>query len=40
MFNLEEYTTVAERIKLFWAKYPDGQITTSIVEASQNSIHR
>ena len=26
MFNLSEYTTVAERIKLFWVKFPDGKI--------------
>jgi hypothetical protein len=35
MFNLSEYTTVAERIKMFWEKYPDGKIVTSIVEATQ-----
>ena len=35
MFNLSEYTTVAERIKLFWGLYPDGKIVTSIVEATQ-----
>ena len=35
MFNLAEYTTVAERIKLFWSLNPDGKIVTSIVEASQ-----
>lgn len=34
MFNLDEYTTVAERIKLFWGLYPDGKIITSIVEAT------
>ena len=34
MFNLSEYTTVAERIKMFWVKYPDGKIVTSIVEAT------
>ena len=34
MFNLSEYTTVAERIKIFWEKNPDGKIITSIVEAS------
>jgi hypothetical protein len=31
MFNLDEYTTVAERIKLFYAKYPDGRILTTLV---------
>jgi len=34
MFNLDEYTTVAERIKLFWGLYPDGKIVTSIIEAT------
>jgi len=34
MFNLEEYTTVKERIKLFWEKYPDGAIDTECLEWS------
>ena len=31
-FNLADYTTVAERIKLFWEKYPDGSIRTMLVK--------
>lgn len=31
-FNLDDYRTVAERVGLFWAKYPLGRIETSIVE--------
>ena len=31
MFNLDEYTTVAERIKIFYEKYPDGRILTTLV---------
>jgi hypothetical protein len=34
MFNLEDYTTVKERIKLFWEKYPDGSIQTEILDWS------
>jgi len=34
MFNLDEYTTVKERIKLFWEKYPDGAIFTEILDWS------
>jgi hypothetical protein len=34
MFNLDEYTTVKERIKLFWEKYPDGAIVTEILDWS------
>jgi len=34
MFNLEDYTTVKERIKLFWEKYPDGSIITEILDWS------
>lgn len=30
-FNLEEYTTVAERIKIFYGKYPEGRILTTLV---------
>jgi hypothetical protein len=30
-FNLDEYTTVAERIKLFYGKYPEGRILTTLV---------
>jgi hypothetical protein len=34
MFNLEEYTTVRERINEFWKKYPNGRISTEILEWS------
>src|SRR5687768_9465697 len=30
-FNPDEYTTVAERIQLFYDAYPDGQIHTRLV---------
>jgi hypothetical protein len=32
MFNLEDYTTVKERIKMFWEKFPDGSIVTEILD--------
>jgi len=31
MFNLDEYTTVADRIKIFYGKYPEGRILTTLV---------
>jgi len=34
MFNLEEYTTVRERIKMFWEKYPNGRLYTEILDWS------
>ena len=34
MFNLEEYTTVRERIIEFWKRYPNGRIETEILEWS------
>jgi hypothetical protein len=34
MFNLEEYTTVRERIQLFWEKYPNGRLHTEILDWS------
>ena len=34
MFNLEEYTTVRERIQLFWEKYPNGRLYTEILDWS------
>jgi len=34
MFNLEDYTTVKERIKMFWEMHPDGAIDTEILEWS------
>ena len=34
MFNLDEYTTVRERIIEFWKRYPNGRIETEILEWS------
>ena len=34
MFNLDEYTTVRERIQLFWEKYPNGRLYTEILDWS------
>ena len=34
MFNLQEYTTVRERIIEFWRRYPNGRIETEILEWS------
>lgn len=33
-FNLDDYVTVAERIELFYAKYPDGSLQGELVELS------
>jgi hypothetical protein len=30
-FDLSQYSTVAERIDAFWAKYPDGRLHTELV---------
>ena len=35
-FNLADYTTVAERIKLFWEKYPDGAVRTMALPSDAN----
>ena len=32
MFNLEDYETVEERLVKFWKDYPDGRISTTVVE--------
>lgn len=32
-FNLDDYETVATRVKKFWAKHPDGRMTTEILSA-------
>lgn len=32
MFNLEDYETVEERLVKFWKDYPDGRISTTIIE--------
>jgi hypothetical protein len=34
MFNLEEYTTVRERVIEFWKRNPNGRIETEILEWS------
>lgn len=34
MFNLDEYTTVRERIIEFWKRFPNGRIETEILEWS------
>ncbi len=31
-FNIDEYVTVHERVEKFYAKYPEGRITTTILE--------
>ncbi|MCA1592599.1 MAG: hypothetical protein LC754_08120 [Acidobacteria bacterium] len=36
-FNPDEYITVHERVEKFYAKYPDGRITTTIVEHDRES---
>ena len=33
MFNLADYETVEDRLAKFWEKYPDGRISTEIIEA-------
>jgi hypothetical protein len=38
MFNLEEYTTVAERIKLFRQMFPMGRILTFLVHEDSNRV--
>lgn len=38
MFNLEEYTTVAERIKLFRQMYPMGRIITTLIHEDSNRV--
>jgi hypothetical protein len=32
MFNLEDYETVEDRLTKFWKDYPDGRISTQIIE--------
>jgi hypothetical protein len=34
MFKLEDYETVEERLVKFWKEYPDGRISTEVVEHS------
>jgi hypothetical protein len=35
-FNPDEYTTVAERIDRFWAKFPDGRILTQLIHFNED----
>lgn len=35
-FNLEDYDTVEDRLKKFWAEYPEGRLDTSIVHTYNN----
>ena len=37
-FDLSQYSTVAERIDLFWAKYPDGRIHTELVHFTADQV--
>lgn len=38
MFNLEDYTTVAERIKLFRQMFPMGRIITTLIHEDANRV--
>jgi hypothetical protein len=38
MFNLDEYTTVAERIKLFRQMFPMGRIITTLIHEDANRV--
>ena len=35
-FNLEDYETVEERLKRFWAKYPDGAVQTDMLNTDSD----
>ncbi len=37
-FNPDQYATVAERIELFYARYPDGRINTDLVARADGEI--
>lgn len=37
-FDITQYSTVAERIDKFWAKYPDGRIHTELVHFSPEQV--
>jgi hypothetical protein len=37
-FNSDQYATVAERIELFYARYPDGRINTELVARNGGEI--
>jgi hypothetical protein len=32
MFNLEDYETVEDRLKVYWKEHPDGRIFTEVIE--------
>jgi hypothetical protein len=32
MFNLEDYETVEDRLKVYWKEHPDGRISTTLIE--------
>jgi len=33
-FNMQDYTTVADRIKIFWELHPEGAISTELIDHS------
>ena len=37
-FNPEQYATVAERIELFYSRYPQGRINTELVSRADGEI--
>jgi hypothetical protein len=37
-FNLDDYVTVAERLAVFYDKFPDGSIQTDIIELSDSRV--
>ena len=37
-FDLSQYSTVAERIDAFWAKYPEGRLHTEVVHFSPEQV--
>jgi len=37
-FNLEDYETVEERLKKFWADYPNGRIYTEVVHITDDGL--
>jgi hypothetical protein len=37
-FDITQYTTVAERIEKFWAKYPNGRLHTQLVHFNSDHV--
>lgn len=37
-FNLDEYETVEERLKKFWADHPEGSVSSDVIHYSDNRI--